>query len=144
MKSIPVGVLGLLLASGAAFGQAVHPPSYYERPEDTKIAADIAALSVWKGRPVWWAYGECAAFVKNVRGHGSDQAKSDSLYFLFAMGEWLLKDRDIDAVGAAALTNETVDGVMTQRMGVWASAVGDDKVVESCSALIKTYPDPDG
>jgi hypothetical protein len=144
MKSIRVGVMGLVLASGAATGQAIHPPSYYERPEDTKISTDpVVQLSVWKGRPAWWAYGECAAFVKNVRGHGSDKAKTDSLYFLFAMGDWLFKDRDIDADGVTALTSETVDGVMTQRIGAWSSSVGEDTVIESCSELIRAYPDPD-
>lgn len=145
MKSLHAGLLGLAALSTAAFGQAVHPPSYYERPEDTKIAADpIPALSVWKGRPVWWAYGECAAFVKNVQGGGSEKAKSDALYFQFAMADWLFKDRNIDGDGVTALTAETVDGVMTQRMETVASAFGNDAVTESCAALIKAYPQPSG
>lgn len=131
---------GLIALAAIAISSAAvaSGPSDFADPRDKMIPKDAEdALSLWRERPVWWAYGECTAYYYAISD--VDQAQDIASDFGEGMADRLQRDRGIDREAAAGIIDQTVNGMMMERVQTWTSVQGKDDLGHRCEALAMDY-----
>ena len=138
MKMIFAGALGLLAISGPALGAADHPPSYYENPADKVVPADTPPeLAYWRGKAIWYAEGECAAYYRNYSKNEDAENLADGLDL--AAYSRLEADRKMSPQAISDLIIEAEHGPMKDRMEVASISQGTVVIEKRCDLLGKQF-----